>query len=31
MPPQIEFFEVFALTDNGHGTVELFKEPPIAR
>jgi len=31
MPPQIEFFEVFALTDNDHGTVELFKEPPVAR
>ena len=24
MPPQIEFYEVFALTDNRRGTVELF-------
>ena len=31
MAPQIELFEVFALTDNGHGTVELFKETPVAR
>jgi len=25
MKPQIEFCEVFALTDNAHGKVELFK------
>ncbi len=24
MRPEIEFYEVFALTDNGRGTVELF-------
>jgi hypothetical protein len=23
MEPQIEFFEVFAVTDNAHGTVDL--------
>jgi hypothetical protein len=27
MHPQIEFYEVFALTDNAGGTVELFTEP----
>jgi len=27
MRPHIEFYEVFALTDNARGTVELFKEP----
>src|SRR5262245_3269272 len=27
MLPQIEFYEVFALTDNARGTVELFEEP----
>ena len=26
MQPQIEFYEVFALTDNARGKVELFKE-----
>jgi len=25
MKPQIEFCEVFAVTDNAHGKVELFK------
>ena len=33
MKPQIEFCEVFALTDNAHGKVELFKRkllPQIA-
>jgi hypothetical protein len=25
MQPQIEFYEVFALTDNARGTVELFE------
>ena len=32
--PEIEFYEVFALTDNARGTVELFEEPatsPSAR
>jgi len=29
MPPSIEFYEVFALTDNARGTVELFKEPVL--
>ena len=27
MHPHIEFYEVFALTDNARGTVELFREP----
>ena len=27
MKPQIEFYEVFAVTDNSSGKVELFKEP----
>jgi len=27
MHPQIEFYEVFAVTDNARGTVELFEEP----
>jgi len=27
MHPEIEFYEVFALTHNAHGTVELFEEP----
>ncbi len=27
MHPHIEFYEVFALTDNARGTVELFQEP----
>jgi len=26
MPPQIDFYEVFAVTDNARGTVELFNE-----
>ena len=26
MPPQIDYYEVFALTDNARGTVELFEE-----
>jgi len=30
MRPEIEFYEVFALTDNARGTVELFEEPAIA-
>ena len=29
MQPQIEFYEVFALTDNARGTVELFEEPAL--
>ena len=29
MQPQIEFYEVFALTDNARGTVELFEEPVL--
>jgi hypothetical protein len=29
MRPQIEFYEVFALTDNARGTVELFEEPVL--
>ncbi|HJY81683.1 MAG TPA: hypothetical protein VKK81_11445 [Candidatus Binatia bacterium] len=29
MQPHIEFYEVFALTDNARGTVELFKEPVL--
>jgi hypothetical protein len=32
MPPQIEFYEVFALTDNARETVELFGAPkPVLR
>ena len=27
MRPEIEFYEVFALTDNARGTVERFEEP----
>jgi len=27
MQPQIEYYEVFALTDNARGTVELFEDP----
>ena len=27
MRPQIEFYEVFALTDNARGRVELFEDP----
>ena len=30
MRPEIEFYEVFALTDNARGTVELFEEPATA-
>lgn len=26
MKPQIEFYEVFAVTDNGRGKIELFRE-----
>ena len=29
MQPQVEFYEVFAVTDNARGTVELFREPPL--
>ena len=29
MEPQIEFYEVFAITDNARGTVELFEEPAL--
>jgi hypothetical protein len=28
MHPEIEFYEVFALTDNARGSVELFTESP---
>ena len=31
MPPQIEFYEVFAVTDNARRTVELFEEPVVTR
>jgi len=31
MPPQIEFYEVFALTDNARGTVERFEDRMEAR
>jgi hypothetical protein len=31
MRPQIEFYEVFALTDNARGRVELFEEDAQAR
>lgn len=27
MPPHIEFYEVFALTDNARGSVELYTGP----
>ena len=30
MEPQIEFYEVFAVTDNARGKVELFKETVAA-
>jgi len=30
MKPQIEFYEVFALTDNAHGKVQLFEETVAA-
>jgi hypothetical protein len=29
MHPQIEFYEVFALTDNARGTVQLFEDPML--
>jgi len=29
MRPEIEFYEVFALTDNARGTVEMFEEPVL--
>jgi len=29
MEPLIEFYEVFAVTDNARGTVELFEEPAL--
>ena len=28
MKPQIEFYEVFAITDNARGTVDLFPQEP---
>jgi hypothetical protein len=31
MRPQIEFYEVFALTNNARGRVELFEEDAQAR
>jgi hypothetical protein len=31
MLPQIEFCEVFALTDNSRGTDELFEDPAVTR
>jgi hypothetical protein len=31
MEPQIEFYEVFALTDNTRGAVELFPEPLVTQ
>jgi hypothetical protein len=31
MEPQIEFYEVFAITDNAHATVELFGEPALLK
>src|SRR3984957_11459199 len=31
MNPQIEFYEVFAVTDNSRGKVELFKETVAAK
>jgi hypothetical protein len=30
MQPQIDFYEVFAVTDNAHGTVDLFNEQAFA-
>ena len=29
MEPQIEYFEVFAVTDNAHGSVDLFEQPVL--
>jgi len=31
MQPQIEYYEVFAVTDNAHGTVDLFTEPVLQK
>jgi hypothetical protein len=31
MEPVIDFYEVFALTDNARGAVELFEEPVLSR
>ena len=31
MEPQIELYEVFAITDNIRGTVELFEEPVLLK
>ena len=31
MQPQIEYYEVFALTDNARGSVELFSEPVMQK
>ena len=31
MTPDIDFYEVFALTDNARGTVELFGEPVLQK
>jgi hypothetical protein len=31
MKPQIEFYEVFTVTDNARGKVELFKETVASR
>ena len=30
MRPQIEFYDVFAVTDNAHDTVQLFEAPALA-
>jgi hypothetical protein len=30
MTPQIDFYEVFAVADNAHGTVELFDGPEVS-
>ena len=29
MEPQIELYEVFAVTDNAQGTVDLFEAPAL--
>ena len=31
MEPLIDFYEVFAVTDNARGTVDLFDDPALAR
>ena len=31
MEPLIDFYEVFAVTDNARGTVELFHDPALAQ